>query len=166
MEISKQTTDQLHLREENSMLGLIPLAIGLAGLILTMGMMKEYGMQAWYRMPYWLGGVIAVIGIFFWLFIPKSGKARFDKRKEAVNIELKRGLRTVGYQTYPLQEVQAVRLEEATFRKKDQEETRYRLAMQLFDEWVPVLPEFRPDLYAHQQAASSLIGFLGLEEKE
>lgn len=165
MEISKQTPEQLHVVERNTMIQILPLAIGLAGLLLTMGMMKEYGFQSWYRTPYWLGGVVATIGFLIWLFIPKSSIARFDKRRNRISIEVKRGLRTIAYQKLPLEEVTAIRLEQASFQKGDKEEARYRISMQLFEEWVPVLPEFKPDLYKHQVTVNSLNGFLNLENK-
>ena len=161
MEISKQSEQVLVLEQKNGLGRIIPLAIGLAGLLLTLGMMREYGVQSWYRTPYWLGAVIAAAGLLIFITIPFSVHAKLDRKAGKLILQSKRGFRTESYQSFPLAEVKSVRVEQANFsRQGGPEESRYRVAVQIFDEWVPLSPKFRRELYPHQQAAGQIQAFL------
>jgi hypothetical protein len=161
MEITQHTSEKLVIEQKNSLQSIIPLAIGGAGLLLTLGMIREYGVQAWYRTPYWLGGTIAFIGILFALMVPESYRTVFHRLADRVTVQVKRGMRVVQYETYPLSAIDGVRIEQGQATNKQGEtEIRYRLAISVVEQWVPLLPKWQGDLYEHQSVAQQVQAFL------
>ncbi|MEM9984521.1 MAG: hypothetical protein AAF804_05435, partial [Bacteroidota bacterium] len=86
---------------------------------------------------------------------------KLDRKAGKLILQTKRGFRTESYQSFPLAEVKSVRVEQANFsRPGGEEEARYRVAVQVFEEWVQITPKFQRELYPHQQAAGQIQAFL------
>jgi len=165
MELTQETPQLLVVERKNSLLRMLPLAIGGAGLLLTLSMMKEYGVQAWYRTPYWLGALIATVSVLVYLLVPQQLSAKFDRKKGKATLQVKRGIRLAHYQQYALSGISSVRVEQAEVRKGDEVQNRYRVSMQVDGQWIPVLPGFRPNLYPHQFLAGKLQAWLNEEDQ-
>lgn len=163
MQITHQSQDRLVIEQKNMLMQIVPWAIGGAGLLLTLGMMDEYGMQSWYRTPYWLGATIAAIGLLVGLTVPVSYKAVLNRRANRVTVQARRGVRTVYYEQYPLGAIDGVRIEQGQPRTRQGEsQPRYRLAISVLTDWVALLPDWGEDLHDHKAVARQVQAFLAL----
>jgi hypothetical protein len=161
MQITHHTAERLTVEQKNMLMQILPWAIGGAGLLLTLGMIDEYGVQSWYRTPYWLGAVVASLGLFFAVTFPSHHKVVLNRPANRVTVQAKRGIRVVYYEQYPLDTVQELRIEEGQKAGRDGNPlTRYRLAISVLDQWVPMLPLWQEDLEEHQRVAGYVQAFL------
>lgn len=161
MEITHYTSEKLVIEQKNSLARIVPLAIGGAGLLLTLGMINQYGVQAWYRTPYWLGAAVALSCLLIGLTIPPAYKTVLNRLADRVTIQVKRGMRVVQYEQYPLSAIDSVRIEQGNATSNQGEsKTRYRLAISILEQWVPLLPKWQQDLHEHQSIAQQVQAFL------
>jgi hypothetical protein len=162
MQITKQTPERLVVEQKNLLMQVIPWSLGGAGLLLALGMMDEYGIQSWYRMPYWLGGSVAVIGLLFALTVPLSYRTIFNRKNNQVRVQARRGIRVIYLEQYPLDTIEGIRIEEGQrSSRQGQVQARYRMTLSVLGEWVPLLPVWQDDLHDHRAVARQVQAFLG-----
>jgi len=167
MEIKKHTSDHLVLEDSNWLMQILPLVIGGAGLLLVLGTMKEYGVESWYRGTYLMGGLSVALGILFYLAVPASYKTTLFRTANRMTVSAKRGIRVVYYEHYPLSSIKGVRIEQRTIPgKKGEKLVRFRLAMEVMDKWVPVIPKLSKEVSELEPLARELQAFLLAESDE
>ncbi len=161
MQITQPSAERLIIEQKNMLMQILPWSIGGAGLLLTLGMIDEYGVQSWYRMPYWLGATFAALGLLFALTVPQHHKVVFNRLANRVTVQAKRGIRVVYFEQYPLDTVQSIRIEQGQKPARNgQPLIRYRLSISVLDQWVPLLIAWQEDLEEHQQAAGYVQAFI------
>ena len=167
MEIKKHTSEHLVIEHGSWLMRMVPLVIGGAGLLLILGTMKEYGVQSWYRGTYLMGGLSVALGLLFYVAVPESFKTSLVRTANRMTVSAKRGIRMVYYEHYPLSSIKSVRIEQRTVpNKKGNQEVRFRLAIQIMDEWVPVVPKLVKNVSELEPVARQLQAFLLAESEE
>ena len=79
MDITQHTAHKMILEQKNLLLQGMLAALFIAGISLTLGTAKHFGIQSTYRFTYWIGGVLALASLGGFTFMVKSSKAVFDK---------------------------------------------------------------------------------------
>ncbi|MEO1449038.1 MAG: hypothetical protein AAFV07_05885 [Bacteroidota bacterium] len=121
MDLQIHSAQKLTWRDNLGLWDLLILAVGGAGLLLMLSAMKQYGFQSWYRLPYWFGGLTALAALIpYGLFLPRIQMTWM--RGGMVTWKRRKGLRLVEEKSLPLEQVQAVVIEDGRlYMQTDQE---------------------------------------------
>ncbi|MEL6627308.1 MAG: hypothetical protein AAFS00_03920 [Bacteroidota bacterium] len=160
MEIKQPSRDELIVLEKPFLSWLIPLSIAGAGLMLILGSMKQYGIQAWYRTTYMLGGALAFWGVLYLLIGPKGSSVKLNREESTMIVEHKKGVRVLVKRYIFMQEVEQIRIEQKQNPKRPSQKLQYRLAANVAGEWVALTHWSNSQLYDFEQAAKQIQAFV------
>lgn len=118
MEIRTFVKDEMVIEEKPFMQQMLFLALALAGISLWIGSVKEFGLQAWYRMFYVTGILLFIAGIVG-ILISVTIRIRLDRKSGLLTISKTSGTSTVITCEMPLEEIRSVELE--TLNKGDKQ---------------------------------------------
>ena len=167
MELKEIGKNRLVIEETNFLGWLIPLAIAGAGLMLVLGSIRHYGIQAWYRATYMGGGAMAFWGILYFLITPKSSKVKLDLEADSMTVEHKQGIRVLVKRYIFLPAIEQVRIEKKDPKKKNgNARPQYRLAAKVEGEWVILTHWAKSELYDQEEAARRIQAYVAESKKK
>ena len=155
LEITEHTAHRLVLAKKNWLTKVIIWALFLAGISLTLASIKTYGMQSWYRLTYWLGGLMAVASLLSYTFKNRSSKSILDKETNKLTIYFTRGWINNQVLSFDLDKIQGLRIE------KKGNPPKFRLSLQLDqDKWHPLQQVNQRQLNELEQVGKKIQAFL------
>lgn len=143
--------------EEKPPLGrLVLVSIAGAGLLLTLGTIKEYGWQSWYRLTYWLGALVALLAGAGWVVWGRSTRTEVRLAQRRLYHRQRRGLLPGTTQQVHLSRVQGLDWETQAGTRP-----RYRLwLVQTDGSRMPLSHRFTPDEAGLRSVAARLQAYL------
>jgi len=112
LEITDIGPRHLVLEEKPPLARLILVSVAGAGLLLTLGTMKEYGWQSWYRLTYWLGALVALLAGVGWGLWGRSTRCEVRLETRRLRLWYRQGLRTALDRTIHLDRIQGLEMEQ------------------------------------------------------
>lgn len=107
MDLQIHSAQKLSWRDSLGLWALLVIAIGGAGMLLLLSSIREYGLQSWYRLPYWFGGLMALAALISYSFFFPRIKMTWI-RNGMLSLRHHRGIRLVERHEMPLTEVKDV----------------------------------------------------------
>ena len=159
LEITEHTADRLVLEKKNWIIKVIIGALFLAGISLTLATMKTYGFQSWYRLTYWLGGLLAIFSILTYTFRNRTSKSVMDRSNNKLKIYFTKGWINTQVLEFDLDKVQGLRIE------KKGNPAKYRLSLHLdSDKWHPLQQVNQRQLAELEQVGKKVQAFLSVAQ--
>lgn len=148
MDLQIHSAKKLTWRDNTGLWDVMTLAIGGAGLLLMLSAMKEYGVQSWYRLPYWFGGLVALSATgLYGLYLPRFKMTWI--RDGMVSWQKRQGWRTVAQGSIPFDQVRDITVEAG------------RLYMQTDQEAICLSVRAVSDASRLEAARREFLGFMG-----
>ncbi len=155
MEITTRGPQQLILEDKSPILRIVLSALVMAGLILPLATMKEFGPQSYYRLTYWMGGLLIILGAVSILFLYRSSQLHLDQEADRIWLLSKKGIRTVFRKEFRLSLIDDIRIEQHPRQEQ------YRITIHHIETgWHPISHRYQGDLSHIQQAANGLRSYL------
>lgn len=157
MEITVHTKDLLVIEDKNKLAIVFIIAIAGAGLLLTLASMKEYGVQAWYRMTHWLGVLMVVGGGLVFTRFNFSLKLELSLLHQKGTISRLRGFSWELVASFTPSDISELKIE----KQKVGHREGFRLLANINNEWIPLQKSSSYDYMEVEQAAKALQLMLG-----
>ncbi|GAB4410187.1 MAG: hypothetical protein OHK0039_14420 [Bacteroidia bacterium] len=153
MNIRLYTGDRLILEKSPPLLRLVFVSIAGAGVLLVLATMKEYGVQSWYRLTYWLGALVAVVAGAAYALWGESASLEASRVSERLLVRRRLGMRLAIDRNLSLRALRGVEVEDSP--------RGWRLVLLLDGgERLPVLQAYTRDEDATRAAARRLAAFI------
>jgi hypothetical protein len=155
MDVTQRTEKELQVEDRSPLLRIILSATVMAGLILPVATMKEFGPQSYYRLTYWIGGVLIAIGAVGILLLYRNSRLQLDQEKDRLWLSYKKGLRLLRQKELRLSLIDDLRIEQHP--KKES----YRITIHHSEEgWIPISHRYLKDLTRLKQTAAVIQAYL------
>lgn len=112
MDISQHTREKLVIEQRSLVLQGIFAALFIAGISLTLGTARHFGIQSTYRFTYWMGGLMALTSIGAFTFLIKTSKAVFDKELNKFQLFHRKGWVKKQILDTSLKDIQGIRIDQ------------------------------------------------------
>lgn len=152
MEITHHTRDSLILEDRSWVARVFIIALAGAGILLTLSSMREYGVQAWYRLTHWMGTLMAVAGALVYWRLVFNLRLEISLVHETLHLSRLRGFQWESLHQFALSEVTDLRIERKTLGPRE----RFRLAIYAHGNWIPIQRSYSHDFGQVEQAGKAL----------